>query len=147
MVTIAFCQRLAPGTCWAVPGVPGGGLEGWGGEAALGVWVLAAGPGATLALLLDKGSSCRAGRSHASSPRGRTVGTLPGSVSGTGFLRKREALPSVPARGHQSEFSRGSLLARCPQKCRHRKRAPGCFLPPRPGSPGQGTWRWLRLVL
>lgn len=80
-------------------------------------------------------------------PRGRTVGTLPGSVGGTGFLRKREALPSVPARGHQSEFSRGSLLARCPQKCRRRRRAPGCFLPPRPGSPGQGTWRWLRLVL
>lgn len=68
MVTVVFCQRLAPGTCWAVPPVPGGGLEGWGGEAALGVWVLAAGPGATLVLLLDKGSSCRAGRSHASSP-------------------------------------------------------------------------------
>lgn len=40
-------------------------------------------------------------------------------------------------------FPGGSWLARCPQKCRRRKRAHSRFLPPRPGTPGQSTGRWL----
>lgn len=69
-------------------------------------------------------------------PPGRTVGTLPGGDSGTGFLRKREALPRVPTRGHQSQFSRGLLASALPSEMQAKETCPQ----PLPASPPGHAW-------